>query len=128
MTKDTAATCDPDGFTLKEGYNLRPAMYKRHTEILVCVTYFNEDKFLFSRTLHSVMRNVQDLCGLPKTDFWNKGEPAWQKIVVCIIMDGILPCDKAILDVLATVGVYQDGVMKKDVDGKKTVAHIVGLL
>jgi cation transport regulator ChaB len=29
------------------------------------------------------------------------------------------------LDVLATVGVYQDGVMKRDVDGKETVAHIV---
>ena len=32
--------------------------------------------------------------------------------------------DKSVLDVLATVGVYQDGVMKKDVDGKDTVAHI----
>jgi hypothetical protein len=29
------------------------------------------------------------------------------------------------LDVLATVGIYQDGVMKRDVDGKETVAHIV---
>lgn len=28
------------------------------------------------------------------------------------------------LDVLATVGVYQDGVMKRKVDGKETVAHI----
>ena len=28
------------------------------------------------------------------------------------------------LDILATVGVYQDGVMKKEVDKKETVAHI----
>jgi len=32
--------------------------------------------------------------------------------------------DKTVLDILATVGVYQDGVMKKQVDGKDTVAHI----
>ena len=27
-------------------------------------------------------------------------------------------------DVLATVGIYQDGILKKDVNGKDTVAHI----
>lgn len=32
--------------------------------------------------------------------------------------------DKSVLDVLATVGVYQDGVMKSKVDDKDTVAHI----
>jgi hypothetical protein len=32
--------------------------------------------------------------------------------------------DKSVLDVLATIGVYQDGVMKSSVDGKETVAHI----
>ena len=39
-------------------------------------------------------------------------------------MDGLDPCDKDVLDILATIGIYQDGVMKKDVDGKETVAHI----
>jgi chitin synthase len=29
-----------------------------------------------------------------------------------------------VLDILATVGVYQDGLMKKEIDGKETVAHI----
>lgn len=32
--------------------------------------------------------------------------------------------DKEVLDLLATVGVYQDGIMKKEVDGRETVAHI----
>jgi chitin synthase len=32
--------------------------------------------------------------------------------------------DTDVLDVLATIGVYQDGVLKKSVDGKPTVAHI----
>jgi len=120
----TAATCDPDDFTLKNGYNLRPAMYNRHTELLIAITYYNEDKVLTARTLHGVMQNVRDIVNLKKSDFWNVGGPAWQKIVVCLVFDGIDPCDKETLDVLATVGIYQDGVMKKDIDGKETVAHI----
>lgn len=120
----TAATCDPDDFTLKNGYNLRPAMYNRHTELLIAITYYNEDKVLTARTLHGVMQNIRDIVNLKRSDFWNVGGPAWQKIVVCLVFDGIDPCDKETLDVLATVGIYQDGVMKKDIDGKETVAHI----
>jgi hypothetical protein len=26
---------------------------------------------------------------------------------------------------LATIGIYQDGIMKRDIDGKETEAHIV---
>lgn len=120
----TAATCDPNDFTLKNGYNLRPAMYNRHTELLIAITYYNEDKTLTSRTLHGVMQNIRDIVNLKKSEFWNKGGPAWQKIVVCLVFDGIDPCDKGTLDVLATIGIYQDGIMKKDIDGKETVAHI----
>ena len=99
-------------------------MYNRHTELLVSVTYYNENKFLTCRTLHGVMQNIREIVNLRKSEFWTKGEPAWQKIVVCLIIDGIEPCDKDVLDVLATIGLYQDGVMKKDVDGKDTIAHI----
>ena len=120
----TAATCDPSEFTLKNGYNLRPAMYNRHTELLIAITYYNEDKVLTARTLHGVMQNLRDIINLKRSEFWNKGGPAWQKIVVCLVFDGIDPCDKEVLDVLATIGIYQDGIMKKDVDGKETVAHI----
>ncbi|PYH63826.1 chitin synthase C [Aspergillus vadensis CBS 113365] len=120
----TAATCDPDEFTLRNGYNLRPAIYNRHTELLIAITYYNEDKVLTARTLHGVMQNIRDIVNLKKSEFWNKGGPAWQKIVVCLVFDGIEPCDKNTLDVLATIGIYQDGVMKKDVDGRETVAHV----
>ncbi len=104
---DTAAMCDPYDFTLKNGYNLRPAMYNRHTEVLIAVTAYNEDKVLTSRTLHGVMQNIREIVNLKKSEFWNKGGPAWQKIVVCLIFDGI------------------DGIMKKDIDGNETTAHIV---
>ncbi|KAJ9133959.1 Glycosyltransferase family 2 protein [Coniochaeta hoffmannii] len=120
----TAATCDPNEFTLKNGYDLRPRMYNRHTELLIAITYYNEDKVLLSRTLHGVMQNIREIVNLRKSTFWNKGGPAWQKIVVCLVFDGIEKTDKNVLDVLATIGVYQDGVIKKDVNGKPTVAHI----
>ena len=120
----TAATCDPNDFTLKNGYDLRPRMYNRHTEMLIAITYYNEDKVLVARTLHGVMQNIREIVNLKKSTFWNKGGPAWQKIVVCLIFDGIDKADKNVLDVLATVGVYQDGVIKRAVDDKETVAHI----
>ncbi|KAL4874998.1 chitin synthase-domain-containing protein [Aspergillus karnatakaensis] len=121
---DTAATCDPDDFTLRNGYNLRASMYNRYTELLIAITYYNEDRVLTARTLHGVMQNIRDIVNLKKTQFWNKGGPAWQKIVVCLVFDGISPCDKETLDLLATIGIFQDGIMKHDIDGKETVAHI----
>ncbi|KAI0024276.1 glycosyltransferase family 2 protein [Xylariomycetidae sp. FL0641] len=120
----TAATCDPNDFTLKNGYDLRPRMYNRHTELLIAITYYNEDKQLFARTLHGAMQNIRDIVNLKKSTFWNKGGPAWQKIVVCFVFDGIDKADKETLDVLATIGCFQDGVVKKDVNGKETTAHI----
>ena len=120
----TAATCDPNDFTLSNGYNLRPRMYNRHTELLIAITYYNENKVLLARTLHGVMQNIRDIVNLKKSTFWNAGGPAWQKIVVCLVFDGIDKVDKNVFDVLATVGIYQDGVIKRDVNGKETVAHI----
>ncbi|KAL1643211.1 Chitin synthase, class 3 [Didymella pomorum] len=120
----TAATCDPNSFTLANGYNLRARMYNRHTELLIAITYYNEDKTLLARTLHGTMKNVRDIANLKRSQFWNKGGPAWQKIVVCLVFDGIDNVDKSVFDVLATVGLYQDGILKKDVNGKETVAHI----
>lgn len=102
-------------------------MYNRHTELLIAITAYNEDKVLTARTLHGVMQNIREIVNLKKSEFWNKGGPAWQKIVVCLVFDGIDPCDKGTLDLLATVGVYQDGLMKKDIDGKESTAHIVSL-
>ena len=100
-------------------------MYIRHTELMIGITCFNEDKVLLARTLHSVMQNIRDITNLKKSEFWNKGGPACQNIVVCVLFDGIDNLDKGNLDLLATIGVYQDGIMIKDFDGRETVAHIV---
>ncbi|WVO13477.1 hypothetical protein L204_101097 [Cryptococcus depauperatus] len=124
----TAATCDPDDFTPENGWKLKTASYNRETELLIAITSYNEDKHLYARTLHNVMLNIRDICNTKASKFWRRsaeeGRPGWQKIVVALIADGIGPMDTEVLDVLATIGVFQDGVLKKEVDGKKTVAHI----
>lgn len=65
---------------------------------------------------------------LLRSKFWRRsaeeGRPGWQKIVVALVADGLDPMDKQVLDVLQTIGVFQDGILKKEVDGKKTAAHI----
>jgi chitin synthase len=124
----TAATCDPDEFTEANGWSLRTKMYNRETELLIAVTSYNEDKTLYARTLHGVMLNIRDICKTKQSKYWRKsaeeGNPGWQRITVCLVVDGLEAMDKSVLDILATVGVYQDGVMKNDVDGKPTIAHI----
>lgn len=124
----TAATCDPDEFTEANGWSLRTKTYGRETELLIAVTSYNEDKTLYARTLHGVMLNIRDICKTKQSKYWRtqaeSGNPGWQRITVALIVDGLEAMDKSVLDLLATVGVYQDGVMKKEVDGKETVAHI----
>ncbi|EIN10925.1 glycosyltransferase family 2 protein [Punctularia strigosozonata HHB-11173 SS5] len=124
----TAATCDPDDFSEANGWSLRTKLYRRQTELLIAVTSYNEDKTLYARTLHGVMLNIRDICKTKQSKYWRRsaeeGVPSWQKITVALIVDGLDSMDKTVLDLLATVGVYQDGVMKKQVDGKGTVAHI----
>lgn len=124
----TAATCDPDEFSEATGYSLRTKMYNRQTELLIAVTSYNEDKTLYARTLHGVMLNIRDICKTKASKYWRRtaeeGVPGWQKICVALIVDGLDAMDKSVLDILATVGVYQDGVMKKQIDGKETVGHI----
>jgi chitin synthase len=70
------------------------------------------------------MKNIRTICNQRTSSFWNRDTPAWKKIVVCLVFDGIDPCDPGTLDILQTIGVFQDGIMKKDIDGKETVIHL----
>lgn len=117
----TAATCDPDEFQTS-GYTLRPRIYGRETELFIVVTMYNEDEVLFARTMHGVMKNIAHLCTLRGSDVW--GPDSWQKVVVCIVADGRKQCDKRVLSILATLGVYQGGIAKNVVNDKPVKAHI----
>lgn len=71
------------------------------------------------------MKNIRSICRQSDSTFWNRDTAAWKKIVVCLLFDGIDPCDPGTLDVLQTIGIFQDGIMKKDIDGKETVSYLI---
>lgn len=147
----------------------------------IACTSYNEDKNLLARTLHSVMgvrlapfassqhladceaQNVRDIVN-SRGKFWHRGKEegvgGWEKIVVCMVADGIDPCDKVRLTFVfaaklaltrasreLSTSLRRSGstrivsdfssrflaseptvcfadVMKREIDGKETVAHI----
>lgn len=68
------------------------------------------------------MKNIAHLCSLKKHDTW--GPDGWKNVVVCIVSDGRQAVNKNVLDVLASLGVYQEGIAKNIVDDKPVTAHI----
>ncbi|KAI9226551.1 MAG: family 2 glycosyltransferase [Piptocephalis tieghemiana] len=117
----SAVTCDPDDFQA-ERFTLRPVIYQRPTELAICLTMYNEDEVLFARTMHGVMKNVAQFCKREKSKMW--GPDGWKKILVTIVSDGRKKIHPRTLSLLATIGVYQDGVAKNIVQGKEVMAHL----
>jgi chitin synthase len=119
----SAVTCDADDFS-DEQYTLRQVLFDppRRTELMVCLTMYNEDEQLFCRTLHGVLTNIAFLCSRTKSRTW--GPDAWKRVVVVIVADGRLKCNPRVLAVLASMGVYQEGVAKNVVNGKPVQMHL----
>ncbi|ODV91025.1 glycosyltransferase family 2 protein [Tortispora caseinolytica NRRL Y-17796] len=117
----TAVTCDANDFNAA-GFTLRPSESGREIEIAVCITLYNEDYISLSRTLHAVMKNVAHLCSRNRSRVW--GPDGWKKVAVVIIADGRRLVNPRVLDILAAMGVYQDGVAKSFVNGKAVQAHV----
>lgn len=118
----TAVTCDPNDF-VDRGYKLRQQIgTPRETELLICITMYNENELDFTRTMHGVMRNIAHFCSRTKSRTW--GKDGWQKIVVCIISDGRKKVHPRTLDALAAMGCYQDGIAKNLVNQKEVTAHV----
>ncbi|KAM0718694.1 hypothetical protein Q7P37_005765 [Cladosporium fusiforme] len=119
----TAVTCDPNDF-VERGYKLRQNIgyTSRETELLICITMYNENEIDFTRTMHGVMRNIAHFCSRSKSRTW--GKDGWQKIVVCIISDGRTKVHPRTLDALAAMGCYQEGIAKNQVNQKEVAAHV----
>ncbi|KAI5365958.1 putative chitin synthase [Septoria linicola] len=119
----TAVTCDPNDF-VDRGYKLRQNIgsTSRETELLICITMYNENEIDFTRTMHGVMRNLAHFCSRAKSRTW--GKDGWQKIVVCIISDGRSKVHPRTLDALAAMGCYQSGIAKNLVNQREVTAHV----
>ena len=119
----SAATCDPSEF-FEERFTLRQRLFAkpRHTELFIVVTMYNEDDFLFARTMMGVFKNIEHMCSRTSSNTW--GKEAWKKIVVCVVSDGRAKINPRTRAVLAGLGVYQDGIAKQKVNEKDVTAHI----
>jgi len=119
----TAVTCDPDDY-VDRGYKLRQniGFTSRETELLICITMYNENEIDFTRTMHGVMRNIAHFCSRAKSRTW--GKDGWQKIVVCIISDGRAKVHPRTLDAIAAMGCYQSGIAKNQVNQREVTAHV----
>lgn len=117
----TACTSEPDDF-VKEGFSLRATKYDRETELVICVTMYNEDALSFARTMHGIMKNVAHLCSRSKSSVW--GKDAWKKVQVIIVADGRNKIDETVLQLLTATGCYQENLTRPYVNNKKVNAHL----
>lgn len=119
----TAVTCGPSNFW-RDGYILRPIHYpvRRHTELMIVVTMYNEDDILLAKTLKGVFKNIKHLESRSRSPIW--GKDSWKKIVVCVVSDGRSKINERAQALLAALGVYQEGLAKSRIDDKKVQAHI----
>ena len=119
----SAATCDPNDF-YDERFTLRQRLFAkpRHTELFIVVTMYNEDEFLFARTMTGVFKNIEHMCSRTNSKTW--GKEAWKKIVVCVVSDGRGKINERTRAVMAGLGIYQDEIAKQQVNGKDVTAHI----
>lgn len=63
----TAITVDANEFgKSSSGFNLRQNLYGRanDTEMVICVTSYNEGPNLYAKTLHGVFKNIRDIVNM----------------------------------------------------------------
>ncbi|KAJ3287963.1 Chitin synthase, class 1 [Rhizoclosmatium sp. JEL0117] len=118
----SAVTSKPDDFPKVFSLRQKEMSRTRKTKIAVVCTMYNEDEQLFTKTMSAVMDNIAYLCSLKGRKGW--GEHSWRDIVVCIVSDGVKPCNPRTLDVLAAMGCYMDGLTRSQVNGKQVEAHM----
>jgi chitin synthase len=119
----SAATCDPSEF-LVERFTLRQRLFAkpRPTELFIVITMYNEEDELFARTMIGVIKNIEFMNSRTSSKTW--GKDAWKKIVVCVVSDGREKINKRTRAVLASLGVYQEGIAQQRVTNKDVTAHI----
>ncbi|EDO17977.1 hypothetical protein Kpol_1054p24 [Vanderwaltozyma polyspora DSM 70294] len=117
-----AITCEPDKLA-EQNFTVRQLKYfkGRETELMIVITMYNEDHILLGRTLKGVMENIKRMVRKKNSNTW--GPDAWKKIVVCIVSDGRSKINEKALSLLSSLGCYQDGFAKDEVNDKKVKMH-----
>lgn len=117
----SAITCQPEDMN-NNGLQLRTWSTGRDIQIAVCLTLSDEDLASFAISLSSIMNNLKHLCSRSKSRVW--GNESWEKVLVCVVIDGRNTVHQNVLDLLASIGVYQPHIAKGRVNGKRTLSHM----
>src|SRR5262249_10632509 len=117
----SAVDVDPSEFT--DAFQLRQQELGRKIELLIVITMFDEEEYLFARTVAAVFANIQYLCenkraGKMYPEFWGSND-SWEKIVVCVVCDGKKKLHPKTKSLLEAMGCYQAAV-----EIKGSQAHI----
>ena len=118
-----AVTCEPT-MLAQENFTVRQLKYMtiRPTELLIVITMYNEDHILLGRTLKGVMDNVRCMIKKNHSHIW--GADAWKKIVVCVVSDGRSKINEKSLALMSSLGCYQDGFAKDQINDKNVQMHV----
>lgn len=119
----SSVTCDAQEFR-DEKFYLRQNCFAvpRKTEILICITLYDEEPYLVARTLKGVIQNINNLQNMKNSDVW--GPNSWKKVVICFVADGRNKINPKTLAFFETLGVYQQGFAKSSLGEKQVYAHL----
>lgn len=120
--KYTACTADPDNFTVSE-YRL-DIERDQSTEIMICMTMYNEDSDLFLKSFRAVRKNIQFLLQEWSGSSTPTSSTGWKRVVFCIIADGRAKMNEKTLALMGVLGIYQSGLVTSKVQDANVTAHI----
>ncbi|KXS18396.1 glycosyltransferase family 2 protein [Gonapodya prolifera JEL478] len=118
----TAATCAPRLFPRK-GYTLRPQLLGREIELAICVTLYNEDVRLLTRTISALISEIRNLTSRASSPMWGATD-SWTKIVLVVVADGRKSIHPSTLAAMGALGIYQDTLAQSTVADTPVVAHV----
>jgi chitin synthase len=120
----TPATCLPDDFVLENGYTLQTAASHQPIELLIGITYYNESRSFLAKSLQGVLDNVRHATRHASVNDCHANDSVSRRTVICLLLDGYEHCDPEVLELLTSIGAFQEELMRSQVDGVATTAHI----
>ncbi|CEQ40167.1 SPOSA6832_01759 [Sporobolomyces salmonicolor] len=118
-------------------------MYNENEELFcrtlhgVMICFFGSERIFFvgpavvllgrvDASLHADLlqftENISHLCKRKKSQTW--GPDGWKKVVVCVVADGRKAIHPRVLDCLAALGIYREGLATNQIDDKPVQAHV----
>jgi cellulose synthase/poly-beta-1,6-N-acetylglucosamine synthase-like glycosyltransferase len=111
------STFEPKQFNFC-GYRLRCFSLSYKVKLMICITLDDQEPEELKRTLRGINENVKHLSEV-------EGAEMWQKVVVCILVDGKNEASENTLSYAASLGLYDTDMMQEtDAKGNPIALHL----